>query len=154
MNKKMSAAVICVCGFLSVLLFVTASSLTAHTPLFTVRMEQASSDMHFLPTSVESFFYSAENGYCLDYAVDAGVCAVPLEEPTGWATCAGQHNTCSSTCVNTCGSTCVSTCGYTCVNTCCTCVSTCPYTCQNTCGSTCGSTCPYTCWESCSAPCP
>ena len=143
MNKKMSIAAICVGAFLSVLLFVTASSLTAHTPLFTVRMEQASSDMHFLPTSVESFSYSAENGYSLDYIADAGVCAAPLAytwdtDPTCWATCAGQHNTCSSTCVSTCSSTCV--------NTCCTCVSTCSSTCVNTCSNT--------CWESCSAPCP
>ena len=137
MNKKMLIAAICVGGIFSVLLFVTASSLTAHTPLFTVRMEQASSDMHFLPTSVESFSYSVENGYSLDYAVESGVCAIPLEY-TGWATCAGQHNTCSSTCVSTCSSTCV--------NTCCTCVSTCSSTCVNTCSNT--------CWESCSAPCP
>ena len=51
----------------------------SHTPLFTVRMEQVSSEMKFLPTAVEEFVYTAEQGYELDFDAPVEQCrAEPL----------------------------------------------------------------------------
>ena len=52
-----------------------AASVTAHssyqsdTPLYTVRMEQACSEMHFLPTATTAFTYTALQGCTLDYDI-------------------------------------------------------------------------------------
>lgn len=143
--------------------FVTANSWTGMTPLYTIRMEQQSSEKHFLPTERNDFTYTAENGCTILYT--AGYCgSLPAAEtligPTCWDSCDGTcdltcwetcpntcntcWNTCQSTCPNTCQSTCQSTCPNTCEQTCDTCGSTCGYTCEGTCfGDTCWDTCPY-----------
>ena len=167
MNRKQLMLILVVCGavgFLAVTA-VTASGQTSSTPLYTFRMEQASSEMSFLPTERNTFLYIAEKGHTVTYDVTGCCNAVPLI--TGGAYTCGTcgrtcPNTCYSTCVSTCSSTCVSTCPETCVNTCHTCVSTCSSTCVSTCSSTCVSTCPYTCgntcantcWDTCEEPCP
>ncbi len=143
-----------VMGFVAVLfaaVFTAASSWTTNTPLYTMRMEQQSSKMSFLPTEVNGFTYTTGNGYTLNTCA-AGYCGVvPL----------GTDATCHPTCMgNTC-ETCTPTCPWTCWNTCDdpTCPSTCPVTCETceTCtGETCNEpTCPTTCWWTCSfSTCP
>lgn len=52
-----------------------AASVTAYppyqsdTPLYTVRMEQACSKMHFLPAAVNEITYTTTKGYTLDYGI-------------------------------------------------------------------------------------
>jgi hypothetical protein len=128
---------------------VAASSSSVNTPLYMVRMEQASSEMNFLPTDVNAFAYNTEKGCTFEYGI-AEYCygAVPLD--TGSQdTCYG-YLTCTPSCFNgwTCdGWTCWVSCdGFTCSGITCwySCdVFTCqwPYTCPNTCPATCGSTC-------------
>lgn len=125
-----------------------AASVAAHpryqsdTPLYTIRMEQASSEMNFLPTQMTTFTYNAEKGYELSYDI-AGFCsAEPLADT-------GEPITCDPLCkesIETCPTneyTCPNTCEWTCF------MSTCP---QNTCSWTCY-TCPeYTCNPTCRNP--
>ena len=128
----------------------TASSLP-NTPLYTVRMEQASSKMNFLQTNMNGFTYTAENGCIVNYNA-AGYCGAPLEITVGKTcdgTCVGEE-TCPYTCYSTCPSTCD---GYTCDDT--SCQATCN-TCTHTCGTcapedTCINTCfgGYTCFVTC-----
>ena len=110
---------------------VTASSLP-NTPLYTVRMEQASYKMGFLPTAVNEFAYTTAHGYTVQY--DAGKATIiPLEPPTEVPTCpyTCDDDTCQQTCPDTCWSTCSSSCG-----------GTCPATCEPTCEQqTCGDSC-------------
>lgn len=128
---------------------VIAHSLTVDTPLYIVRMEQTSDKMHFLPTAVNKFTYTTEEGCTLDYEATGrysgtldvtsgrtceGTCIEPTCPNTCWSTC--DDPTCSNTCPNTCGATC-NTCSQTC--------DTCPQTCLDTCSATC---------ESCYPPCP
>jgi hypothetical protein len=129
--------------------FLSASSLAANTPLYTVRMEQASSKMHFLPIEVNGFTYTTEKGYHLNYDV-MGYCGVePLS--TG-KTC--DPETCEiETCDEpTCPWSCWQTCPYTCSPTC---PQTCPYTCDDPTCITCEPTCnepscwETSCWETC-----
>lgn len=148
-KQKMIIAAVSVVAVILVVTGVTASSLQI-TPLNTVRMEQASSKMSFLPTSVNEFTYSAENGYILSYDT-TGCCSVEPLAPTGqeietcWPECTTTEPTCPSTCEgDTCQGTCstCSTCqgqGYTCDQT------SCQYTCESTCGVSCGGTCSSTC---------
>ena len=129
------------------------------TPLFTLRMEQASSGMNFLPTAVAQFMYVTEKGY----TVVGLTSAVPLDTLTAPPTCPQTcddltcEETCPHTCWNTCGLTCSSTCPQTCDVTCGSTCYTCPggYTCYSTCPYTCGGnpTCQKTC-ETCESPCP
>lgn len=159
---------------------VTANSQDCNTPLYMVRMEQASNKMSFLPTEKNSFTYITEKGYTLNYGT-VNYCGTNSAEPqntriggtyyyTCWETCSGY--TCGGSCYtcggpscvtcHTCFTTCQSTCsGWTCdvtgcQNTCSTCGPTCPVTCQNTCD---GLTCPFvsckpaTCWDSCIGTC-
>jgi len=145
---------------------VTASSWGGNTPLYTVRMEQASSKMNFLPTAVSGFIYTAGDGYTLDCEASASCSTcVPLVS--------GGVNTCETcpghiTCWNTCPDTCEPSCEGTCFEP--TCSSTCPVTCETctqptcetcetcstcvTCPSTC-STCKGqdTCWDTCEIDC-
>jgi hypothetical protein len=127
-------------GFLLVTI-VTAGSWMSSSPLYTVRMEQASSEMNFLPTALSGFTYVTEKGHMLDYCCSNGYCGMmPLGTSTG-SICDTCYPICDETQEYTCYQTsCQSTC-YTC-STC----STCPgqWTCPNTC-RTCFSTCPYTC---------
>ncbi len=123
---------------------VSASPWASTTPLYAIRMEQASSKMSFLPTAVNSFTYTTEKGCTLTHD-SSGCCGGTLLEITSGRTCEGTciEPTCENTCPNTCsGSTCGSTCPNTCGATCDTCSSTCD-TCDETCGA--GSTCTYTC---------
>jgi hypothetical protein len=142
-RKKIVIAVAGVC--VSLVLFSTVGSLVASTPLYIFRMEQASSEMSFLPTIAKGFIYTAENGYTLNHAAGGYCCAVPLGVKSERST------ECDDTCTNTCPPptcvTCPNTCGGTCPQTCDdpTCPSTCEQTCPNTCEETCGDTCEYTC---------
>ncbi len=152
-KRKMLTAVVSVCAVLAVST-VIASSHVSDTPLFMYRMEQASSKMNFLPTAVNEFVYTAENGVTLGYN-NPGNSGIPLEVTVG-KTCEGTciEPTCPHTCPNTCAGnpTCSSTCPDTCGATCDTCDSTCD-TCDSTCiGNTCADTCPLTC-ETCEFPC-
>jgi hypothetical protein len=137
-------------------MFATATSLMADTPLYTFRMEQASSKMNFLPTETSSFTYTAEIGCTVTYAVER-YCgfAMPLMttpydtlcETCGPETC-DTCQTCEETCEETCYPTCQNTCWQTCNDP--TCPGTCPVTCS-TCNPTCTEpTCPTTCWDTCS----
>lgn len=149
MSKKQKALVVVAsvsCALL-VASAVIASSLP-NTPLYTVRMEQASSRMNFLQTAVNGFTYTAENGYTVNYNA-AGYCGdVPLEITVG-RTCEGTCDI-DPTCPNTCWSTCDDpTCGDTCPNTCEATCDTCSQTCD-TCPQTCiGPTCEDTCEAYC-----
>jgi hypothetical protein len=151
----------------TLVLLSAAASLAAHTPLYTVRMEQASSKMHFLPTEMNEVAYIAEEGYVLTYHVTGDTCGILSE--TGLpscpnmtcATCDPVYTCVPTSCQDTC-ETCYSTClGYitcdtstcmpiTCFNTFCdTCDETCEYTCGPTCPDTCERTCRYTCDKPC-----
>ena len=46
---------------------VTASTSLCNTPLYTFRIEQASSKMNFLPTAMNEFTSTTEKGYNLTY---------------------------------------------------------------------------------------
>jgi hypothetical protein len=62
---------------------LTTATTGISTPLFILRMEQASSGMNFLPTAMTQFMYVTEKGYTV-----AGLTSVvPLEEPTAPLTC-------------------------------------------------------------------
>lgn len=138
-RKRVLIAVMSGVLALLVLNTVIAGSLTVNTPLYRVRMEQASSEMNFLPTAVNNFTYTAEQGYILNCRA-AGCDGIPLgitEGKTCDGTCQGQV-TCQgyNTCDLTCWSTCPNTCGNTCPLTCDTCDQTCA-TCEGTCQGTC-----------------
>ena len=129
-KRKLSIAVISVTAILAVAL-VTATPLASKTPLYTYRMESASSKMNFLPTTMNSFIYTAEKGYTVYNNLECSECgggASPL-----FLTC----NTCD---LDLCDET-----------ICATCPATCPYTCGG--GSTCSSTCPATCPATCPITC-
>ena len=144
MNKKwVVTAVISVTAVSLVIACAAARPWTSATPLYTVRMEQASSEMNFLPTEVNRFIYTTEKGFNLNYICSGCFSAQPLEVTSG-RTCEGTciEPTCDNTCPSTCASTCGATCGDTCGFTCDTCASTCD-TCDETCdgGPTCYNTC-------------
>ena len=104
---------------------VTASSWTTNTPLYTVRMEQASSNMNFLPTEMDYFTYIAEKGYNLNCVALTECCGVK------------SLNICLSTLG---GPTCeLYTTKHTCEDPECmwTYEYTCPFTCFDTCWQTC-----------------
>ena len=149
---------------------VAATSQLSATPLYTVRMEQASSKMNFLPTAANEFMYTSEKGYTLSYDA-AGWCGAHFLN-TGDPTCPTNcPDTCNPTCDNpTCPVTCHETCNPTCDNptcpvtcgethwkTCSTCEETCEHTCPLTCDDiTCLPTCSsgFTCLETCPDTCP
>jgi len=143
-RKEMSIIVVIVVVVFLAVTAVTARSSLSSTPLYTVRMEQRSSKMNFLPTPVNEFTYTTEKGYVLNYEVCVGhyCSAAPLGKCTQYSTTC--INTCPNTCVNTCPDTCD---GYTCDDT--SCQNTCEGpTCEWTCGNpTCDPTCedPWTC---------
>jgi hypothetical protein len=148
-RKTILITVVSVSVVLLAVATVTASTRKANTPLYTLRMEQASSKMNFLPTEMTEFTYTTEEGYTMNHG--AGCCNgayinAETEYQTCRETCGSTCDTCE-TCPNTCWSTCPNTCWSTCPNTCwSTCPETCPSTCSNTCWSTCNPTCDeYTC---------
>ncbi len=127
-RKTTSLVVISAAAVALVVIAATAGSLLADTPLYTLRMEQLSSEMHFLPTAVNGFDYNTENGYTMDH--DVAAYSSPLFGDTVFQkTCWGI--TCTDpTCPETCPATCYLTCPNTCGNTC---PATCPATCNPTC---------------------
>jgi hypothetical protein len=132
---------------------VSASPSEHTTPLYTVRMEQASSEMNFLPTAVNGFTYNTRKGFTVNHEGSA-CCSAQLLSTGSVDTCYG-YSTCdgSYTCWQTCygythgGATCLpSYCAWTCTPE--TCSPTyCSFTCVfiDTCMGTCSSTCPSTC---------
>lgn len=114
-RKKMSLAVIGVAIASLAVAAVTANSWTLYTPLYTMRMEQASNKMNFLPTEMNTFTYNTEKGYNLNY----GTLRNSEDKPfytfqTPW-TCV--FSTCVYTCTTCDGPTCPVTCSYTCPDT-------------------------------------
>jgi hypothetical protein len=154
----MSFAVIGLAAVFLAVTCVTASS-WINTPLYTYRMEQVSSEMSFLPTELNKFSYTVENGYTVNYTFVSCCGANPMKPPTEVETCPEtcDGETCPFTaCGNTCGSTCPNT---SCGNTCDTCTQPTCETCETcstctTCSSTC-STCKGqdTCWDTCEIDC-
>ncbi len=128
---------------------VTANPRTSNTPLYTLRMEQQSNELSFLPTEVNEFAYFAQEGYSLNYGADGncgclGARYVVPRWPYTCGTC-DEYYCDEPTHCGTCGTcgTCNSTCPYTCDDP--TCPSTCPNTC-NTCPNTCKTCQQYTCF--------
>ncbi|MGD2248582.1 MAG: hypothetical protein PVF58_09250 [Candidatus Methanofastidiosia archaeon] len=157
MNRKKIGIAVTGVVVVSLVLFSTVGSLVGNTPLYIFRMEQASSEMSFLPTIAKGFTYITENGCTLNHAVEGCCGIVPLDMKSERATECDE--TCANTCPATC-ETCPSTCDYTCPQTCDdpTCPSTCEDTCGNTCeytcdDPTCPSTCEFTCRYTCDKPC-
>ncbi len=155
MNRKqkwISLAVVCVATVAAIAVVTASSPMSMNTPLYTLRMEKASSKMNFLPKTAEIYSYDAKNGHNLTYKDNYAFYDEKLLSTyrcDTWCTCMVGETcewTCDYTCytcVNTCWNTCVNTC-HTCVETCSTCVSTCSETCVDTC-----STCVETCGETC-----
>jgi hypothetical protein len=124
-----------------------ASPGKSDTPLYTVRMEQASSAMNFLPSEKNNFTYTTEPGYTLEYNGAQDMYGMQYLYYPGtnlmYYTCHGltcyfscnQGQTCFlyETCRYTCSFTCESCLYYSCWGTCLTCSSTC-VTCPATCG--------------------
>lgn len=120
MDKKVPLVV----SLLMLAVSVGSANFSLDTPLYTYRMEQASSKMHFLPTEQSTFKYTTEQGRIIESVIE--YCTVnPVDIPP-----TNEQNPCEWT-VETCPQTCV----YTCPNTCDTC---------DTCWSTC-----ETCYASC-----
>jgi hypothetical protein len=151
-RRKVSFVMICVVAVACAIVFVTASALAANTPLYTVRMEQASHKMGFLPTAINEFTYTAEKGVTVEYTSGYGNSTSPYS--TGYYTCPDE--TCEHCLTYPPAVTCQSTCEPTCQSPTCpnTCQNTCPNTCQNTCPNTCQNTCPQTCPNTCQNTCP
>ncbi len=144
MKRRVLVAIIGVLISLTVAC-VAASPLTLHSPLYTLRMEQQSSKMSFLPLEINGFIYNTENGYILDYGVQ-GCCGGVTPNLITLKTCDGTctEPTCPDTCRLTCDDpTCDDTCPVTCPLTCDTCDQTCAscdtcITCESSCmGITC-----------------
>ncbi|MBU7045149.1 MAG: hypothetical protein HXS54_01825, partial [Theionarchaea archaeon] len=106
----------------------------AESPLFNLRMEQTSSKMNFLPTEVNGFTYSTEQGCILNYGAQrccGGTALDPVAIRTIDGTCV--EPTCPDTCRLTCDDpTCEDSCPVTCPLTCDTCTHTCA-SCEETC---------------------
>lgn len=155
MDKKQISIAAASAAFLLAAALVTASTQTANTPLYTIRMEQASSKMNFLPAAVNEFTYDTESGYNLVYgALGCRVDPVALTEIPCYLTDVTCVKTACLSC-STCGSTCGYTCGCTCGFTCDTCVATCGNTCNPTCNAITCDSCIDTCitCSSCSLTC-
>ena len=144
MDKKL-AAVICV-GFIGCIATVTATALP-NTPLYSIRMEQHSNKMGFLPTTVNGFCYTTENGCTVDSSgfSDCEPAPVPTGFPETCITCTTSESTCEETCPDTCYDTCPTACSTFPP----TCMDTCPDTCWETCITCEGETCPATCCNTC-----
>jgi len=138
-KTKMSVAVLStVIAFLVITAVTTGSQASLNTPLYTFRMEQASSEMNFLSMERNNVAYTIENGSTLNYNVSGKYCSAKSSP----AICLTDPRMCSAD-VGTCA---MVTCASTCPNTC-------PSTCSDTCENTCGNTCPSTCWPTCGETC-
>ena len=155
MNRKKALTAIMVGALvLFVIACATTTSLMARTPLYTFRMEKASSEMNFLPTDMNTFAYTTEQGWELSYGTN-GCCGDAGVLDTGVWTC--WFSTCSGLPDDTCVLTCPQSCNGTCYDY--TCPATCPQTCRTCGGPTCDYTCPHTCGDTCEGktcwpPCP
>ena len=131
MKRKFSIVAVATLAVFLAVAAVTAKISTQSTPLYTVRMEQISSRMNFLPTAANGFTYIAEEGYNLNYPGCCGIIPTDIKPTNEQRPCEFTVDTCPLTCLDTCPNTC---------STCSTClVETCPSTCSPTCsGSTCG----------------
>lgn len=98
---------------------VTASPWTQNTPLYTYRMEQASSRMNFLPAPMNNLTYTTEKGYILNCEVTECYNGVEPLNTVPVISCEGH--TCYITCDRTCTNTCDKTCGGNTCDTCITC---------------------------------
>lgn len=169
-KMKSAVAIISIALVLCVATLVAASSRTQNTPLYTYRMEQASSEMNFYPIERNLFIYTTEKGYKFGYSFSGRVCGYirpfgetgepetcdPLCEDTSQSTCWDTCGTCDYTCSATCdGPTCEGTCDEpTCGNTCTTCVNkSCELRCEETWWSTCDFTICSTCHTVCCTSC-
>lgn len=65
-RRKLLVAVMSIVTVFLAVAFVTASPRSFNTPLYTFRMEQQSSEMNFLPGTMNTFIYTTEKGYTLD----------------------------------------------------------------------------------------
>lgn len=125
-RKKVSIAVVSTAVAFLAVTCVTASRQTLNTPLYTFRIEQASSGMSFLSTAVNEFSYNTRDGYTLNWGFvidrrpislfilntyrqetwceprddDPGICPDPTSELTCPYTC---KDTDQFTCPDTCG---------------------------------------------------
>ncbi len=126
-KRKLSIAVISVTALLAVT-FVTAAPLASKTPLYTYRMEHASSKMNFLPTTMNGFIYTAGRGYTVNYNnFECSECGGGGANPLAPYTCSTcDWEICDGTICPTCTYTCPGTCWYTCVAT--SCPPKCPWT--------------------------
>lgn len=66
-KRKMLIAVMSIATVSCAAAFAAASPRSVTTPLYTARMEQASSEMRFLPTTMNTFTYITREGYTLDH---------------------------------------------------------------------------------------
>lgn len=136
MNKKQYIPVIGAAMVALAVACVSASS-SPNTPLYNLRMEQHSNKMNFLPTAVNSFSYTTENGCILNSCVTGYCGTVPMGT---YATCHTCIDTCEDTSCGTCDDpTCPDTCQVTCPYTVCTCYGSCYGSCVPTCSLTCAS---------------
>ena len=116
MGKKV-LAVTCIVAVSLAASATAYSPYQSDTPLYTVRMEQACSRMHFLPAAVNEITYTTTKGYTLDYHIPEmegnDTDAHPIHwDSYGFSIC--------HTCWLSCGGSCGYTCGYTCpYYTCC-----------------------------------
>ena len=144
MNRIKKRALTALIGVAVISLVITSVAaspkISGNTPLYAFRMEQASSKMNFLPTAVNGFVYTAEEGYNFNYSA-TGCCGdvKPLDTSDATPTCALTCYPTSCTCWQTCPYTCAATCPVTCDDP----------TCPNTCPVTCVPTCTDSCYQSC-----
>ena len=104
-NQEMPMAVIVVVIATLAVSAVTANPQTLNTPLYTFRMEQASSEMNFLPEEKSTFIYTTEKGYQLNAYVHGypnNVKSLPVTYHT--CLCTVGYG-CSYTLVHDCGCT-------------------------------------------------
>jgi hypothetical protein len=105
MNKKQKGSIAMISMVVAFLAMtcITASSGTSNTPLYTFRMEQASSGMSFLSTTVNEFSYNTRDGYTLNWGFFVQI------DPPGVFKCGsdqicpdGPEDPSFSTCCRTC----------------------------------------------------
>lgn len=87
MKRKQKLSIAAVIVLVSVITAVTAASSILNTPLFMYRMEQASSEMNFLPTAMNTFIYTTEKGCTLQYNDFGEYCGDITPEAFTWLTC-------------------------------------------------------------------
>lgn len=69
MNKNRTLVVVSIVTASLAAMIVTATPQLFNTPLYTFRMEQQSSEMHFLPTEMNTFTYATEKGFTVEQKI-------------------------------------------------------------------------------------